>query len=136
MRDFGKVMHAAILKMDNQQRPIEQHMELCSTLCASLNGRGIWGRMDTCICMAKSLCCSAKTATTLLIGYTPIQNKKFKVTNKKNKELPLFFKKRKPINKKFVDPISSHASYILPPMPYNHSSIFCLYEFAYSAHFI
>ena len=40
-------------------------------------GRGLWERMDTCICMAKSLCCSPETTTVLLIGYTPIQNKKF-----------------------------------------------------------
>ena len=33
--------------------------------------------MDTCICMAESLCCSFETITTLLMGYTPIQNKKF-----------------------------------------------------------
>ena len=30
--------------------------------------------MDTCICMAESLHCSPETIT-LLIGYTPIQNK-------------------------------------------------------------
>jgi len=30
--------------------------------------------MDTCLCMAESLCCSPGTTTTLLIGYTPIQN--------------------------------------------------------------
>ena len=30
--------------------------------------------MDTCICMAESLCCSPETTTTLLICYTPIQN--------------------------------------------------------------
>ena len=29
-----------------------QHMELCSMLCASLEGKGGWGRMDTCIYMA------------------------------------------------------------------------------------
>ena len=34
--------------------------------------------MDTSICMAGSLYCSRETITTLLIGYTPIQNKKFK----------------------------------------------------------
>ena len=32
--------------------------------------------MDTCICMAESLCCPPETITALLIGYTPIQNKK------------------------------------------------------------
>ena len=34
--------------------------------------------MDTCRCMAESLCCSPETITTLLIGYTPIQSKRFK----------------------------------------------------------
>ena len=33
------------------------------------------GKMDTCICMAKSHCCSAETITTL--GYAPKQNKKY-----------------------------------------------------------
>ena len=66
-------MYTAIFKMDNQQGPTAQHRELCSMLCGSLDGRGVWGRMDTCICMAESLCCAPKTITTLLIGYIPIQ---------------------------------------------------------------
>ena len=33
---------------------------------------------DTCVCMAKPLCSSPETITTLLIDYTPIQNKKLK----------------------------------------------------------
>ena len=44
----------------------------------SLDGRGVWGRMDTCICMAESLPCLPETITTLVISYTPIQSKKFK----------------------------------------------------------
>ena len=28
-------------------------MELCSVLCGSLEGRGIWGRMDTCTCVLR-----------------------------------------------------------------------------------
>ena len=60
-------VHTAIFKMDNQQGPTVQHMELYSVLCASLDGREIWGRMDTCICMAESLCCLPET-TTLLIS--------------------------------------------------------------------
>ena len=47
-------------------------------LCHSLDGRGVWGRMNSCICMTKSLHCSPETITTLLIGYSQIQNKKFK----------------------------------------------------------
>ena len=49
-------------------------MELCSILCGSLDGNGVGGEMDTCICMAESLCCSPETITTLLIGYIPKQN--------------------------------------------------------------
>ena len=40
-------VHTAIFKMDNQQGPTVQHRELCSVLCGSLDGRGVWGRMDT-----------------------------------------------------------------------------------------
>ena len=44
-------------------------------LCGSLNGRGVWGRIDTCIRMAESLYCPPESTTALLIGYTPVQNK-------------------------------------------------------------
>ena len=44
--------------------------EFCLMLCDSLDGKEIWGRMDTCICMAESLCCPPETIT-LLISYTP-----------------------------------------------------------------
>ena len=47
-------------------------------LCGSLDGRGVWGRTDTCICMAESLWCPSETITILSIGYTPMQNKQFK----------------------------------------------------------
>ena len=57
--------------MDNQQGPTTQHMELCSGICGSLDGRGVWGGMDTCVCMTESLHCSPETFTMLLIGYTP-----------------------------------------------------------------
>ena len=41
-------------------------------LCGSLDGRGVWGRMDPCICVTEFLCCAPETITTLLISYTPI----------------------------------------------------------------
>ena len=47
-------------------------MELCS--CASQDGRRVWGRMNTCICMAESLCCSPETTTMLLIRYFVVQS--------------------------------------------------------------
>ena len=52
-------------------------------LCGSLDGRGVWGRIDICICIAESFFCPPETITILLIGCTPKQNKKF---NKKRKK--------------------------------------------------
>ena len=56
-------VHAAILKMDQQQRPAVEHRDLCSMLCGSLDGRGARGRMDTCVWMADSLRCPPETIT-------------------------------------------------------------------------
>jgi len=39
-------------------------------------GEEFGGRIDICVCMAESLCCSPEIITALLIGYAPIQNKK------------------------------------------------------------
>ena len=72
-------VHTAIFKMDNQQGPTVEHMKLCSMLCGNLDGRGVWGRMDTCICMAESLCCSPETITIMLISFTPVQKFKKKI---------------------------------------------------------
>ena len=69
IREF---VHMAVCKMENQQSFPVQHMEFCSMLCGSLDGRGVWGRMDTCICMAESFSCPLGTITALLSGYTPI----------------------------------------------------------------
>ena len=74
-----------LLYFNNQQEPTVWHMELCSMLYGSLDRREIWGRMDTCVRMAESLCYSPETITALLIGYTSIQNKKF--LKKKNLDL-------------------------------------------------
>ena len=45
-------------------------------LCGSLEGRGVWGRMDTCICMTESPYCPPETSITLLIDSPPVENKK------------------------------------------------------------
>ena len=71
-------VHTAIFKMDNKHGPTLQHMELFSLLCGRLYRRGVWGRMDSCICMNESLSCSPETIRTLLIGYSLIQNKNLK----------------------------------------------------------
>ena len=77
--------HTDIFKMDNQKGRTVQHMELCSILSGSLDGRRVQGRMETCIYIAESLRCSPENITTLLIGYTPIQNKNFKKRKKEPK---------------------------------------------------
>ena len=61
-----------------------------SVLCGSLDRRGVWGRMDTCICTAESLHCSPETIITFLIGYTQYKIKSFKTKFKKSS-----FSKRK-----------------------------------------
>ena len=48
-----------------------QHTELCPGLCGSLDGRGVWGTVATCICMAELLRYSPEIITTLLIVYIP-----------------------------------------------------------------
>ena len=64
----------ARFKMDKQQGTAVWRMELCSMLCGSLDGRGVWGGENGCRFMYD---CSPETITALLIGYTPIQNKVF-----------------------------------------------------------
>ena len=38
-------------------------------LCGNLDGRGVWGRMDTCIRMAETLRCSPEAITTLFVNW-------------------------------------------------------------------
>ena len=45
------------------------HRELCSMLCGSLDGKRVWGRMDSYIHMAESVCCPPEIITALLIGH-------------------------------------------------------------------
>ena len=71
--------------MDKQKVPTVLHMDLCLMLHGSLNGRGVWEKMDTCVCTAESLCCPAETIT-LLVCTTqfvnwPYSNIKYKVKN-------------------------------------------------------
>ena len=68
-------------------------------LYGRLDGRGIWGRMDTCISMTESLRCKPETITTLLISYTSVQKKEVLIQHcksiilqlKKNKDEVQFF---------------------------------------------
>ena len=40
-----------------------------------------------CVCTAESLHCSSEMNTALLVGYTPKQNKKFKILGEKKKRI-------------------------------------------------
>ena len=53
-----------VFKVDSRQGLTVQRRELCSILCGSLDGKGVWGRMDTCIYMAESLGCLLETIMT------------------------------------------------------------------------
>ena len=66
--------HTAVFNMENQQGPAGQHRGLCSVSCGSLDGRGVWGRVDMCACLAESLQCPPETITSLLISCSPVQN--------------------------------------------------------------
>ena len=70
---WDRYVHTAVFKMDNQQGPSVQHWELCSVSCGSLDGRGVWVRINPWVCAAESLC-PPEIITTLLISYSPIQN--------------------------------------------------------------
>ena len=54
------MVHTEAFKTDNLQGATVEHRELCSVLCGSLGGRGLLGKMDTCMCIAESLHCSPK----------------------------------------------------------------------------
>ena len=58
--------YTTILNMDSQQGPTVQQRGLCSVLCGSLDGRRVWGRMDTRICVTESVCCAPETTKALL----------------------------------------------------------------------
>ena len=74
-------VHTTIFKMDNQQGPTVQHMELCSMTCeweGCLGENGyvyMYGRVP-----------SPETTATLLISYTPIQKNSLKKFIKKKKK--------------------------------------------------
>ena len=121
--------------MDNQQGPTIKYMEFCSMLWGSLDGRGVWGRMDTCVFTVESLSCSPETNCScspimmLLISYTPIENKKFKLkqnkqTTKKNRAglpalstptsnrgpTPLVLRDRVPVQPGSLSGLTGHGS--------------------------
>ena len=68
VREFGMVMYTLLYLKWITNKDLLYNMELSSVLCGSLDGREVLGRMDTCICMAESLCCSLETIITLFVN--------------------------------------------------------------------
>ena len=67
VREFGMGMYTLLYFKWITRIPYP--MELCSILHGSLDRRGIWGRIYTCVCVAESLCCSPETITTLFVNW-------------------------------------------------------------------
>ena len=57
-------VHTAIFKMIPNKDLLYSTWN-STQLCGSLGGRGVWGRMDTCTCMAESLKAPPESVTTL-----------------------------------------------------------------------
>ena len=116
-------------------------------LCDSLDGRGVWGIVDIWICTTESLSCPPEIATTLLISYMLIQNKKFKKINKieKKKTFKLLSvpTRRLPvllISSMLYSPplyLSPYLIYLLGLLPDSPHRICALWEqgFMYVAHY-
>ena len=71
VREFGMVMDTLLYFKWITNKDL-QYSTWNSMLPASLDGKGVWGRMDTCVCMAESLRC--EILTILSVGYTPAEN--------------------------------------------------------------
>ena len=77
IREFGMDVYTMLcLKQITSKRLPVWHRELCSMLCGSLDGRGVWRRMDTYVCMTESLPCSPETITTLFVNWLDPNTKK------------------------------------------------------------
>ena len=77
VKEFGMDMYTLLyLKWITNKDLLDSPCN-CSMLCGSLDGKRVWGRMDSCICISAFAVHLPESVTILLIGYTPIQNKMF-----------------------------------------------------------
>ena len=82
--EFGEVMYTLLYsKWITSKDPLHSRGSSAQCYVAAWMGRGFEGRVDACICMAESFHHSPETITTLLIGYTLIQNRKLKFEKNK-----------------------------------------------------
>ena len=65
-----------IFKMDNQQGPTVQHMELCSVLRGNLDGKAVWGKMSTVHAWLSPLLCQHCWSSTLQYKIKCLKTKK------------------------------------------------------------
>ena len=70
VREFGIDMYTLLYLKWITNKVLLYHGTLLNVI-GSLDDRGVWRRMDTCICVAEPLHCPPETITTLLTGYTP-----------------------------------------------------------------
>ena len=76
VREFGVDPYTLLCLDGSPTRTYLEHRELCSVLCGGRDGGRVWGRMDTYSNMYDSLSYAPETGAALLIGCTPVQNKK------------------------------------------------------------
>ena len=69
VRKFGMDMYTLLYVKWITARSFYITQGTLLSVCGRLDGRGFWWRIDTCICMAESLCCPPETITALLTGY-------------------------------------------------------------------
>ena len=78
-REFGVEMYTLLYLKQINNKDLLHSTWNSVHCCGSLEGRGVWGRMGTCINIykAESLYRSPESITTLLISYIPTQILKF-----------------------------------------------------------
>ena len=75
VKDFGMVKYTLLyLKWITNKNLLYSIWDSAQCYVAACMGGGFWEKTDTCIYMAESLYCLPETITTLLTGYSPIQN--------------------------------------------------------------
>ena len=77
--DLLHLIYTTMFKINNQQGPTVQHRELCLIFWEYyINGKRFFKKIDTCLCITESLCCTPETNTTSLINCAPIKINFFK----------------------------------------------------------
>ena len=84
-REFGKVMYTILYsKWITNKDLLYSTWNSTQSFRASLDGRGLWGRMDTCICTAESLQGSPESTEHCLLALPIYKIRSLKHSNNKN----------------------------------------------------